>query len=110
MAVPTKKKIIEFLGDQYQESDDYLIDLYVENHQIYRKMRQELRSQDFMMPHTNKAGATNMTKNPLLIEIPKYVQLLNGLLKSLGLTVAQRQKLSSIIEEGASNDDGFDSF
>lgn len=105
MSVPTKKKLIEFLGDNYEPSDDQLIDLYLENHKIYTRMKKELKSQDLMMEYTNKAGATNLTKNPLLIEIPKYVTILNHLLKSMGLTPAQRKK---VIEER--EEDGFDTF
>lgn len=45
------------------------------------------------MEHTNKAGATNLVKNPLAIELTKTVQTLNNLLKSLGLTPAQRKKV-----------------
>lgn len=106
MAVPTKNMLIEFLGDNYTESDDQLIDLYLENHRIYRRMKKELKSQDLMMEYTNKSGATNLTKNPLLIEIPKYVTMLNHLLKSMGLTPAQRKKAI----ESAEPDDGFEAF
>lgn len=105
MSVPTKKKLIGFLGDNYTQSDDQLIDLYIDNHKIYRRMKIELRKQDLMMEYTNKAGATNYIKNPLLIEIPKYTTTLNHLLKSLGLTAAQRR---AVIEE--KEDDGFDTF
>lgn len=105
MSVPTKKKLIGFLGDNYTESDDQLIDLYIDNHKIYRRMKIELRKGELMMPYTNKAGATNYIKNPLLIEIPKYTTTLNHLLKSLGLTAAQRR---AVIEE--KEDDGFDTF
>lgn len=93
LAIPTKKKMIEFLGEKYQPSDDQLIDLYVENYAIYKRMKADLKKQPLLVEHTNKAGATNATKNPLLIEIPKYVTMLNHLLKSLGLTPAQRRML-----------------
>lgn len=62
---------------------------------------------DLMVTHTNKAGATNIVKNPLAIEITKTVQTLNGLLKSLGLTPAQRRKLQVI---GGGPDDSSDDF
>ncbi|MED0702827.1 P27 family phage terminase small subunit [Aeribacillus composti] len=93
MAVPTEKLIREYLGDSYQESDEQLIKLYVETHQFYRRLRNEIKKSDLLMEHTNKAGATNLVKNPLAIELTKTVQTLNNLLKSLGLTPAQRKKV-----------------
>ncbi|MNI84772.1 Phage terminase, small subunit [compost metagenome] len=58
-----------------------------------------------MMEHTNKFGAENTIKNPLAIEVTKTVQTLNNLLKSLGLTPAQRKKVGV-----SDDDDDFDSF
>ncbi|WJP97074.1 phage terminase small subunit P27 family [Macrococcus bovicus] len=110
LAVPTKKKLIEYLGENYLESDEQLIDLYLENHKIYREMQKEMKKQPMMMPFTNKAGATNMMKNPLLIEIPKYTAMLNNLLKSLGLTPAQRAKLQAMTGGDDDEDDDFNSF
>ncbi|MED0649765.1 P27 family phage terminase small subunit [Aeribacillus pallidus] len=104
MAVPTEKLIREYLGDSYQESDEQLIKLYVETHQFYRRLRNEIKKSDLLLEHTNKAGATNLVKNPLAIELTKTVQTLNNLLKSLGLTPAQRKK---VVNE---DDDDFDDF
>lgn len=104
MAVPTAETLREYLGDNYQESDEELIKLYVEMHQFYRKMKRELNKSDLLMEHTNKAGATNLVKNPLAIELTKTVQTLNNLLKSLGLTPAQRKKVVN------GEDDDFDDF
>lgn len=50
------------------------------------------------------AGETNAIKNPLVIEATKVAQVLNGLLKSLGLTAAQRKKFKA--DEG--DDGGFE--
>ncbi|WP_277679556.1 phage terminase small subunit P27 family [Gracilibacillus dipsosauri] len=105
MAVPTAKTLREYLGDSYQESDEELIKLYIETHQFYRKLRKEINKTDLMYEYTNKAGATNLVKNPLAIELTKTVQALNNLLKSLGLTPAQRKKVVSE-EDG----DDFDKF
>ncbi|MGG1481453.1 phage terminase small subunit P27 family [Bacillus smithii] len=104
MAVPTAQKIREYLGDDYQESDEELIKLYVETHQFYRRLKNELKKTDLMYEYTNKAGATNLVKNPLSIELTKTVQTLNNLLKSLGLTPAQRKK---VVNE---DDDDFKDF
>lgn len=93
MATPTAKLLREYLGDNYKESDEQLIKLYVETHQFYRRLQKELKKTDLLMEHTNKAGATNLVKNPLAIELTKTVQTLNNLLKSLGLTPAQRKKV-----------------
>lgn len=105
MAVPTKKLLIEYLGENYQESDDQIIKLYIDTHRFYRRLLSELRKTDLLMEHTNKAGATNLVKNPLAIELTKTVQTLNNLLKSLGLTPAQRK---TIINDDT--DDDFDNF
>lgn len=108
MAVPTAAKIREYLGDNYQESDEELIKLYIETHQFYRRLQKEIKKHDLMYEYTNKAGATNLVKNPLSIELTKTVQTLNNLLKSLGLTPAQRKKLMS--KNGEDDDDDFDDF
>jgi P27 family predicted phage terminase small subunit len=105
MAVPTAKKIREYLGDQYKESDEELIKLYLETHAFYRRLQKEIKKTDLMYEYTNKAGATNMVKNPLSIELTKTVQTLNNLLKSLGLTPAQRKKVVNEDDE-----DDFDDF
>ncbi|MEY9096274.1 P27 family phage terminase small subunit [Paenibacillus sp. RC84] len=108
MAVPTAKRIREYLGDSYKESDEELIKLYLETHQFYRRLQAEVKNSKLMYEYTNKAGATNLVKNPLSIELTKTVQTLNNLLKSLGLTPAQRKKVGM----GVNTDDGddFDDF
>lgn len=93
-----------YLGENYQESDDELINLYCETHEFYCRLRDEIKRTDLMIEHTNKAGATNIVKNPLSIELTKTVQTLNNLLKSLGLTAAQRKKVT------IPDEDDFDDF
>ncbi|MBF2751533.1 MULTISPECIES: P27 family phage terminase small subunit [Staphylococcus] len=88
----TKQKLKQYI-DNYQESDDMLISLYLETYEFYCRLRDELKNSELMMEHTNKAGASNIVKNPLSIELTKTVQTLNNLLKSLGLTAAQREKV-----------------
>ncbi|KNE19663.1 phage terminase small subunit P27 family [Virgibacillus pantothenticus] len=105
MAVPTKKMLIDYLGDSYQESDEQLIQLYIETHQFYRRLQKEIKKSELMYDYTNKNGSTNKVKNPLSIELTKTVQTLNNLLKSLGLTPAQRKKVVS-----GEDDDDFDNF
>lgn len=104
MAVPTSKLIREYLGEKYEESDEQLIQLYIETHQFYRRLQKEIKNSELMYEYTNKAGATNLVKNPLSIELTKTVQTLNNLLKSLGLTPAQRKKVAG------DEDDDFDEF
>lgn len=100
----TAKKLREYLGDSYQESDEELIKLYVETHQFYRRLQREIKKTDLMYEYTNKAGATNLVKNPLSIELTKTVQTLNNLLKSLGLTPAQRKKVVNEDDDGDFDD------
>ncbi|MEB8101045.1 P27 family phage terminase small subunit [Staphylococcus xylosus] len=88
----TKQKLKGFI-DNYQESDEMLISLYLETYEFYCRLRDELKESNLMMEHTNKAGASNIVKNPLSIELTKTVQTLNNLLKSLGLTAAQKEKV-----------------
>jgi len=97
------ERIRSYLGDRYQSSDDELIHLYCETHALYKKMLKEIRKTGLMTEHTNKFGAKNLVKNPLAIEATKTAQVLNQLLKSLGLTAAQRKKAVQ-----ADDDDGFD--
>ncbi|MCM3736438.1 phage terminase small subunit P27 family [Bacillus cytotoxicus] len=108
MAVPTAKIVRGYLGEDYKESDEELIKLYVETHQFYRRLQKEIKNTDLMFEHTNKANATNLVKNPLSIELTKTVQTLNNLLKSLGLTPAQRKKINS--NTTGNDDDDFDEF
>ncbi|MDQ0268884.1 phage terminase small subunit P27 family [Cytobacillus purgationiresistens] len=111
MAIPTASKIREYLGESYKESDEELIQLYLETHQFYRRLNKEVKNGSLMYEHTNKAGATNLVKNPLSIELTKTVQTLNNLLKSLGLTPAQRKKLKDGNGSGnGDDDDDFDEF
>ena len=91
---PVKKRLLKYLINTYEESDEEIIDLYVETYEFYQKMRKELKDKDLLMEHTNKFGATNQVKNPLIIEIAKTVQTLNNLLKSMGLTPAQRKNIA----------------
>ncbi|MED3563460.1 P27 family phage terminase small subunit [Bacillus xiapuensis] len=107
MAVPTAAKVREYLGENYKESDEELIQLYLETHQFYRRLQKEIKKGKLMYEYTNKAGATNQVKNPLSIELTKTVQTLNNLLKSLGLTPAQRKKIKSGEDP---DEDDFDDF
>jgi P27 family predicted phage terminase small subunit len=93
MTAPTAKQIKEYLGDSYEASDEQIIQLYIETHAFYSRLKKEIDKSDLMYEYTNKAGATNLVKNPLSIELTKTVQTLNNLLKSLGLTPAQRKKV-----------------
>ena len=99
------ERIKGYLGDKYNPSDDELIRIYSETHEFYCRLRDEVKKSDLMFEHTNKAGATNMVKNPLSIELTKTVQTLNNLLKSLGLTASQRKKAV-----GENDEDDFDDF
>lgn len=111
MAVPTTKLLREYLGENYKESDEQIIQLYVETHKFYRRLKKEVEKNDLMISHTNKAGATNIVKNPLAIEVTKTVQTLNNLLKSLGLTPAQRRSIGAGGGGiGGGEDDDFDTF
>ena len=88
---PVKARLIRFLSDAggYSESCDELIDLYVEVYDHYQSMREELKKSGLLTEHTNKFGATNITKNPLAIELTKSAQLMSNLLKSMNLTPQQ---------------------
>lgn len=97
-------RLRNYLGSNYQESDEELIMLYCETHALYKKMLKEIRKTGLITEHTNKFGAKNMVKNPLAIEATKTAQVLNTMLKSLGLTASQRKKAVS----DDVNNDGFD--
>lgn len=101
----TYNRIRQYLGERYETSDDELINIYCDTYAFFCRLRDELEKQDLMMEYTNKAGATNYVKNPLAIELTKTVQTLNNLLKSLGLTAAQRKKAVAV-DDG----DDFDDF
>lgn len=98
--------IKSYLGSRYNPSDDELIDLYCSTRKMYNDMLKDLKKTGYLVEHTNKAGATNLVKNPLAIEVTKTAQVLNQLLKSLGLTAAQRKTVT----EGGEGGDDFESF
>ncbi len=119
IAAEAKSRIRDYLkdGNTLQESDIELVNLYAETYQFYCQLKRELIGKKLMMPYTNKAGAKNYVKNPLAIELTKTVQVLNNLLRSLGLTPAQRKEFadkgSAPPEGGEKNDptkDDFESF
>jgi P27 family predicted phage terminase small subunit len=93
MAKISKNALKKFIGDNYKKSDDLLIDIFLEEYNFYLRLKREVDQNPLMTEYTNKAGATNQVKNPLVIERNKYVATINNLLKSLGLTPAQRKEL-----------------
>ncbi|MEK5498594.1 P27 family phage terminase small subunit [Bacillus sp. FSL M8-0077] len=107
MANPTASKLREYLGTSYKESDEELIALYIDTHKLYRKLKKEVDNAPLMVEHVNKAGAKNLVKNQAVVELTKTIAMLNTLLKSLGLTPAQRREATS---GGDGNDDDFDRF
>ena len=104
-----KERIAKYLkdGNVLQASDLELINLYAETYQFYCQLRGELSKGKLLMSHTNKAGATNLVKNPLAIELTKTAQVLSNLLRSLGLTPAQRKEFADegFIPKGGSEKD-----
>jgi P27 family predicted phage terminase small subunit len=102
------EKIKGYLGKKYRKSDDELINLYCKTYEFYQRMLDELNKTDLLVPYTNKAGAKNLIKNPLAIEITKTAQTLNNLLKSLGLTAAQRKE--AVTGNGKKSKDEFEGF
>lgn len=113
-----KERITKYLkdGNVLQASDLELINLYAETYQFYCQLRGELSGGKLLMSYTNKAGATNLVKNPLAIELTKTAQVLSNLLRSLGLTPAQRKEFADdgFIPKGSEKDepkrDEFESF
>ena len=104
------EKIKGYLGKKYRKSDDELINLYCQTYNFYQRMLNELEKTDLLVPYTNKAGAENLIKNPLTIEITKTAQTLNNLLKSLGLTAAQRKEAVTGNDKGKNSKDEFEEF
>jgi P27 family predicted phage terminase small subunit len=104
-----KQRIMNYLkeGHVLQASDLELVNLYSETYQFYFRLQSELAGKKLLMRYTNKAGATNLVKNPLAIELTKTVQVLNNLLRSLGLTPAQRKEFADagFIPKGGEKDD-----
>lgn len=92
-----KERIMGYLKDGHvlEASDIELVNLYAETYTFYHQLKKELAGKKLLMSHTNKAGATNLIKNPLAIELTKTVQVLNNLLSALGLTPAQRKAFAS---------------
>jgi P27 family predicted phage terminase small subunit len=108
-ASAAKARLLKWLKDagNYKDSDMELVDLYAETYDFYQKLRAEVAKNGMLYNYTNKAGATNKTKNPLIIEMAKAVQTLNGLLKSMGLTPAQRKAFGT---DESTSEDGGDEF
>lgn len=94
-----KETIKGYLGEKYRPEDDELITLYCETRAMYVDMLTELRKDGLMVDYTNAKGATNKIKHPLAIEVTKTAQVLNTLLKSLGLTASQRKEIGEMRDE-----------
>ncbi len=110
IAAEAKSRITNYLKDGHvlQASDIEIVNLYAETYQFYCQLKGELIGKKLMMSYTNKAGAKNLIKNPLAIELTKTVQVLNNLLRSLGLTPAQRKEFADrgfIPKEGGEPDE-----
>ncbi len=101
------KRIKNHLGDRYHPADDELIYLYCETHDFYKRLLKEL-SKDSLTVQRNRDGKVNYIKNPLAVELTKTIQILNNLLKSLGLTAQQRNrgKLSRTTGGASDAEDG----
>lgn len=97
VAEDAKNRILNYLknGHVLEASDLELINLYAETYRFYCQLKRELAGKKLLMSYTNKAGATNLVKNPLAIELTKTAQVLNNLLGSLGLTPAQRKAFAN---------------
>ncbi|MBC8531745.1 P27 family phage terminase small subunit [Gehongia tenuis] len=111
-AAAAKARLLKWLKDagNYQDSDMELVDLYAETYDFYQRLRAEVSKNGMLYDYTNKAGATNKTKNPLIIEMAKAVQTLNGLLKSMGLTPAQRKAFGADAAPSENGGDEFDDY
>ena len=99
--MPTRKqmlraRILGYLGNTHKPADDEPIRIYVElDHQLQRVLKELDQADSLMSEHTNKFGATNEVKHPLLAEVPRLTAQMNQTWKSLGLTAAQRKKVAA---------------
>jgi hypothetical protein len=101
----TRDRLISDLGDGYSSADDDTIEDYCRVEDLLSRILAELAEDDLTIDYTNKAGATNPVKNPLISEAKGLIATKNTLRKSLGLTGAQRKRLGA----AGDGDDGFDS-
>lgn len=79
-----------YLGDNYRESDEYIISLYIDTHALYVAMKEQLKKEDIIIKETDVNGHITYKKNPLIKEVLKYSNLLVSLLNSLGMTPIKR--------------------
>lgn len=100
-------RVMGYLGDSYEPEDDELIQLYVDTKRLRDRMQDELERDDLTCEYTNKAGATNTVKNPLIGEIKAHTAQMVSILAGLGLTRKQRLRMTSGSE---GDDDGFEDF
>lgn len=101
-----RQQLIGYLGDTYEPEDDESIEEYCQIHVLQQRMLTEIENQPMTSEHTNKFGATNDIKNPLLGEIKAYSARKTSILVALGLTRKQRLRMGSGPGE---EDDEFDS-
>lgn len=100
-----RQQIIGYLGDTYEPEDDESIEEYCQIHALQQRMLTEVDGSSMTSEFTNKFGATNDIKNPLLGEIKAYSARKTSILVALGLTRKQRLRMGSGPGE---EDDGFD--
>lgn len=106
-AEETRQRLMGYLGDTYQPEDDELISLYCLQDSLERRIRDELESTGLTTEYTNKAGATNEIKHPLLQAQDQCAQRKIAILVNLGLTRKQRLRLTAGADP---DDDGFEDF
>ena len=88
MAAKSKKlKIMEdYFTSKGIEIDEVIKDLineYIYIKDLLDRMKKQIDSNDLMYSYTNKAGASNMTKNPIVSEYKAYTNEFNKLSKTI---------------------------
>jgi P27 family predicted phage terminase small subunit len=103
------ERVKEYITD-YQKYDDELLWAYAFTYNYMLKLKEEINNTGVLIEKTTAKGDTNLDKNPLVPELSKVIQILNNLLKSLGLTAHQRQLVSKNLPIVVREADDFEKF
>lgn len=70
--------------------------IYCNAYSSYLEVSKKLNKEDYIVEHTNKAGATNCIENPLLKIQKYYSEEIKKYSSLLGLTIDSRLKIAAI--------------
>jgi P27 family predicted phage terminase small subunit len=103
---PTEKKVftevatLMFDNNSLASLDVYALEAYSVQLALFRLAKKSLQAEgQYIIEHTNKAGAKNLVPSPWLIVLKNSTDALLKFGAKLGMTPADRNKISKVVDE-----------